>query len=176
MFVCRDIHLNPTPKRNRSCSNFSIFHWNLNSITTHHYKTINLLEAFKFDMICISKSYLDSSISSNSEQLNIEELVRNDHPGNVRRGGVCTYFREFLPVRCTHFFFISYTFISTPGWNWQKIKQMLSNTLRLNFCYLKIIHILHSRYCLKIIGHILKISKRTSLSWDFTINHNKKGR
>ena len=25
----------------------------------------------------------------------------------------------------------------------KKIKQMLSNTLRLNFCYLKIIHILH---------------------------------
>ena len=43
-----------------------------------------------------------------------------------------------------------------PGWNWQKIKQMLSNTLRLNFCYLKIIHILHQRYHLKIIGHILK--------------------
>ena len=32
---------------------------------------------------------------------------------------------------------------------------MLSNTLRLNFCYLKIIHILHPPYP-KIIGHILK--------------------
>ena len=43
-----------------------------------------------------------------------------------------------------------------PGWNWQKIKQMLSNTLRLNFCYLK-----------KIIGDILKnkqVGKRTSVS------------
>ena len=30
-----------------------------------------------------------------------------------------------------------------PGRNWEKIKQMLSITLRLNFCYLKIIHILH---------------------------------
>ena len=28
----------------------------------------------------------------------------------------------------------------------EKIKQMLSNILRLNFCYLKIIHILHPRY------------------------------
>ena len=33
---------------------------------------------------------------------------------------------------------------------------MLSNTLRLNFWYLKIMHILHPRYHLKIIGHILK--------------------
>ena len=33
---------------------------------------------------------------------------------------------------------------------------MLSNTLRLNFCYLKIIHILHLRYHPKLIVHILK--------------------
>ena len=33
---------------------------------------------------------------------------------------------------------------------------MLSNTLRQNFCYLKIIHILHQRYYLRIIGHSLK--------------------
>ena len=33
---------------------------------------------------------------------------------------------------------------------------MLSNTLRLNFDYLKFIHILHSRYHPKTIGHTLK--------------------
>ena len=38
----------------------------------------------------------------------------------------------------------------------KKIKQVLSNTLRLGFCYLKIIHSLHPRYHPKIIGHILK--------------------
>ena len=44
----------------------------------------------------------------------------------------------------------------------QKIKQKLSNTLGLNFCYLKIICFLHSQYHPKIIGdqaHI-HISKR----------------
>ena len=41
-----------------------------------------------------------------------------------------------------------------PGWNWQNIKQMLSNTL--NLSYLKIIRILHPRYHPKIIEHILK--------------------
>ena len=35
------------------------------------------------------------------------------------------------------------------------------STLRLNYCYLKIIHILHSSYHLKIIGHILK-TKQTN--------------
>ena len=33
---------------------------------------------------------------------------------------------------------------------------MLSKTLKLNFSYLKIIHILHPRYDPKIIGHTLK--------------------
>ena len=33
---------------------------------------------------------------------------------------------------------------------------MLSNTLWLNFCYFKIILILHPRYPPKVIGHILK--------------------
>ena len=33
---------------------------------------------------------------------------------------------------------------------------MLSSTLRLSFCYLKIIHIIHPRYQPKIIGYILK--------------------
>ena len=37
---------------------------------------------------------------------------------------------------------------------------MLSNTLKLNFYYLKIIHILHSLYHPKIIGHILKIKQK----------------
>ena len=37
----------------------------------------------------------------------------------------------------------------------KKVKQMLSNALRLNFCYLKIIHIFHPRYHPKIIGYIL---------------------
>ena len=33
---------------------------------------------------------------------------------------------------------------------------MLSNTLRLNFCYLEFIHISNPRYYPKIMGHILK--------------------
>ena len=77
-----------------------------NHVTHHNYEKVNLLGAYntvsKFDMICISESYLDSSLSSDSEQLSIEgyKLVRNDYPGSLRRGGACVYFRESLPVRC----------------------------------------------------------------------------
>ena len=38
----------------------------------------------------------------------------------------------------------------------KKIKQMLINTLRLNFCHLKINPILHPHYHPKVIGHTLK--------------------
>ena len=51
---------------------------------------------------------------------------------------------------------------------------MLSHTLRLNFCYLKIIRILRP-YRPKIIGHIVKIIERIGVSvfLRYTINHNE---
>ena len=53
-----------------------------------------------------------------------------------------------------------------PVWNWQKIKQMLSNTLRLNFRYLGIIYILHPRYHPKVIEDILKkVQKASTPVW-----------
>ena len=41
-----------------------------------------------------------------------------------------------------------------------KNKEMLSNTLRLIVCYLKIIHIVHPCYHPKVIGHILKNKRK----------------
>ena len=62
-----------------------------------------------------------------------------------------------VKLEAEHAFCISNTFISNARLKLaKKIKQMLSNTLRLNFCYLKYIHILHPRYHPKIIVHILK--------------------
>ena len=46
----------------------------------------------------------------------------------------------------TRFFYKQQFLQGTRGWNWQKVKQILSNTLRLNFCFLKIILTLHQRY------------------------------
>ena len=50
---------------------------------------------------------------------------------------------------------------------------MLTDTLRLNFHYLQIIHILHPCYHPKIIGHILKNSKRTTVSVSHRYNINR---
>ena len=57
--------------------------------------------------------------------------------------------------------FISNTSVSNSRVKLAKIKQVLSNTLRLNLHYFKIIHILHPRYHKKKIVHILKKSKRS---------------
>ena len=61
------VELNPGPKL-RPNNAFSICHWNLNSISAHNYAKVLLLKAYiaihKFDIICISETYLDSSTLS----------------------------------------------------------------------------------------------------------------
>ena len=80
-----DIELNPGPKPS-SFKNFSICHWNLNSIRSHDFLKVKLLSAYnalqKFDIICISESYLNSDILSSDDDLNIAgyDMVRVDHP------------------------------------------------------------------------------------------------
>ena len=53
-------------------------------------------------MIYLSESYLDASVSSDNDNLNKigYMLARADRPGNVKRGSVCVYFKDSLPVRC----------------------------------------------------------------------------
>ena len=100
-----DIELNPGPNKTNSSCKFSVCHWNLNSLAAHNFEKVRLLEAFnainKFDIICVSESYLDSTSSSNNEDINIKgyKLVRANYPNNIKRVGVCAYFRESLPVR-----------------------------------------------------------------------------
>ena len=106
LFVCCDVELNPGPKSRNSCYNFSICHWNLNSFTAHNFAKVNLLQAciaiHDFDMICLSESYLDWSVSFDNDSLYIRDykLVRVDDHGNIKRGCVCAYFKESSPVSC----------------------------------------------------------------------------
>ena len=67
-------------------------------------------------------------------------------------------------------FSISNSFISNARLKLAKTKQMISNDLRLSFCYLKIIHILHPRYHPKIIVHILKNKQKNKRSHRYDIN------
>ena len=75
-------------------------------MTAHNFENINLLEAYntinKFDVICLSESYLDSSTALDNDDLNIKgyNLYRADQPNNVKRSGVCAYISEWLLVKC----------------------------------------------------------------------------
>ena len=55
----------------------------------------------KIDIICKSETYLDSSTPSDDSNLEISgyTLVCSDHPSNNKRGGVCIYYKGFLPLR-----------------------------------------------------------------------------
>ena len=80
-----DSKLNPGPRPSFfKC--FSICHSNLNSITSHDFLNVKFLtacnEMHKFDIICISESYLNSDTSSSNGNLNIPgyNMSRADHP------------------------------------------------------------------------------------------------
>ena len=98
-----DVKVNPGPKNSVSeC--LSICHWNLNSILPHDYSKLFLLKAYisahKFDIICLSETYLDSTVSLDDVNLVISgyNLILSDHPSNTKRGGVCLYYKNYLPL------------------------------------------------------------------------------
>ena len=94
MKLCDDVEENPGPKLS-SNQIFSICHWNLNRISAHNYIKLSLSRAYlsthKFDVICISETYLDSDASDEDTNLEIVgyTLIRSDHPSNTKRGGAC---------------------------------------------------------------------------------------
>ena len=73
---------NPGPKSNALNQCFSIFHWKLNGISAHTFTKVSLLSAYisvhRFDITCLSETYLTSKIPSDDENLEIAgyNLVR----------------------------------------------------------------------------------------------------
>ena len=90
-----DIEFNPSPKSNMLNQCFSIFHWNLNSISAHLFTKVSLLSAYvsvqKSDIIFLSENYFNSEIPSDEKVSEIPgyNLVKEDHPSNSKGGGVC---------------------------------------------------------------------------------------
>ena len=99
-----DVELNPGPKHN-AAQTFSMCHWNHNSISAHNFAKLSLLRAYanvhKFDVICLSETYLDFSIDDESLEISGYCLIRSDHPSNKKRGGICIYYQNFLPLKVT---------------------------------------------------------------------------
>ena len=99
-----DVEVNPGPKNSVSeC--LSICDWNLNSILAHDYSKLFLLKAYilvhKFDIICLSETYLDSTASLDDEHLVISgcNVIRSDHLSNIKCRGACLYYKIYLPPK-----------------------------------------------------------------------------
>ena len=65
---------------------------------------VSLLQALSvthdYNIICLLETFLDSSIPNDDERINIKgyNLLWADHPTNKKRGGVCMYYKEHLPI------------------------------------------------------------------------------
>ena len=57
-----------------------------------------LISINKIDIICLSETYLDSSIPSDDDNPEYN-LVRADNPTNTKRGGVCIYYHNSLHLK-----------------------------------------------------------------------------
>ena len=74
-------------------------------MAAHKFLKKSSIEAYNsnqnYDFICISETYLDSSISSDDKDIAIEgyNIIRADHPSNLKKGGVCIYYKESLAVK-----------------------------------------------------------------------------
>ena len=85
-------------------SSLTICHWNLDSLTAHNSIKISSLQAYvtqhNYDIICLSETFLNSSIDSNDTRTLIDgyNLIRSDHPSDSKRGGVCIYYKEHIPL------------------------------------------------------------------------------
>ena len=66
------------------------------------------------------------------------------------------FYKSQIYTKYTRFFYRQHFYKQRQAEIGKKNKQMISNTLRLNLCYLKITHILHPHHHPKMIGHILK--------------------
>ena len=102
LILSENVHENPGPT---DC-NLKFFHWNLDSITALDNTNVSSMETynsvFNYDLIAISDTKLDRSISNEDIQIGefCCDVFHNDHPSNTRiPGGVCLYYKENIPTR-----------------------------------------------------------------------------
>ena len=88
LLVCSaDIEINPGTKTK---SQIWSYHWKLNSLAAHNFTEVSLLRAFSvthgYDIICLSETVVDLSISNDNKRINIKSynLLRADHPSNKK--------------------------------------------------------------------------------------------
>ena len=124
MILCGDIEINPGPK---DAKYFSLYHWNLISIAAHNFAKGNALKAFnttkKFDFICLSESYLDSTISSDDKNLGLDDykLIRPNHAKKIKQDRVFIYYRETMLVKIIQLNYLSECLVCQINYDNKKI-------------------------------------------------------
>ena len=98
-----DVETNPGP--NKRYKAFTCCPWIVNSLTAHNMVKLSSIAVYntihKYDFICISETYLDSSVHTDDRDILINgcNLICADHPSNNKRGGVFIYYRKSLAVQ-----------------------------------------------------------------------------
>ena len=114
-FTSGAFQLDPGPK-DKSSSAFSICHRNLNSITAHNYAKVLLLEAYiavlKFDIVCISQTYLDSSRRYDDGNLEITgyNLITILPSMEYKGGSFCICYKNLLSLRVLSIYYFQECF------------------------------------------------------------------
>ena len=96
-----DVELNPGPKKS---SSLSFLHWNINGVAAHDFFKLALIQSHaashNADIIFLSETFLDSTTEVNDPKINIPgyNLLRCGHPSNLKRGGVCMFYKEYLLI------------------------------------------------------------------------------
>ena len=108
--LCEDIEENQGPKTKPN-DNRSVCHWNVNSIPSHNFQKVAVLNSFvamhKFDIICISETFPNNTYEDDDLNLNGYSFLRADYPSNAKMWGVCIYYNETVALKV----------ISTPYFN-----------------------------------------------------------
>ena len=92
---------------------FSIGHWNLNSLVAPNFTKVGLLKAYlsvqRFDIFCISETYLNSSITEDDDSWQIPEysFIRSNHRFNNKRGSVAIHYKNVLPLKLLDLKFVT---------------------------------------------------------------------
>ena len=100
-------YLGPKPS---SSQNFSINHWNLNSISGKNYSKLSLLRASvsapEFDVIWVFETYLDSDTSFVDGNLEIVgyTLIRNNHLSKLSQ--MVFYYKNSFAFRLLDIYYL----------------------------------------------------------------------
>ena len=101
LLIAGDIHPHP----GQVDVGLKFCHWNLNGIIARDRIKIPLIEAynsiFHYDIIALSETIINNSVQD--EDIFFEgfskEIFRSDHLSGDKKGGICIYFKETLPIK-----------------------------------------------------------------------------